>query len=430
MYHVPGKQCIRLLHVTQAISRERSLEARIISRVLLSPDQANGATQKRVSTLKLWLSVLKKSYDPERCLAEKQNELMENIHVAGTKENTMIDGVLNQWSFHNSSATAVTTPTLLLHGYAASSLCFFRTFVPLSRSIKNLYATDLPGNGLSKNKSFFSVMYGNEYMKVKYEENNKFSIKYLNSLKDQTNSIKHSEDYYIDAIREWQLSNNLPKINLVGHSFGGYLSFKYALRYPDNVNKLCLVSPLGVESNLYSVNNSLKENYLYDVDYSDPKSSYYSRNFAIPKSLFEGQFGILRWMGPIGARVCWNYILSSYKRVPSMKYKEYLFHLLFGNAKKLVTSAKTFTNLFTRNLLAKDPIMDSIEKLQCEKLMVMYGQHDWMNKYAGYCLIAKLNNYRSTKDAGYFTEIPEAGHNLILDNPDRFSSSLISFLSK
>lgn len=38
----------------------------------------------------------------------------------------------------------------------------------------------------------------------------------------------------------------LEKIVLVGHSLGGFLSACYALKYPERVEKLILVSPVGL----------------------------------------------------------------------------------------------------------------------------------------------------------------------------------------
>ena len=35
-------------------------------------------------------------------------------------------------------------------------------------------------------------------------------------------------------------------MQLVGHSLGGYLSARYAIAYPDRVEKLVLLSPVGV----------------------------------------------------------------------------------------------------------------------------------------------------------------------------------------
>lgn len=35
---------------------------------------------------------------------------------------------------------------------------------------------------------------------------------------------------------------------IAAHSFGGYISTKYALEYPERVKKLIMLSPFGVES--------------------------------------------------------------------------------------------------------------------------------------------------------------------------------------
>lgn len=37
----------------------------------------------------------------------------------------------------------------------------------------------------------------------------------------------------------------LEKVNLLGHSFGGYISALYALKYPDNLHHLILADPWG-----------------------------------------------------------------------------------------------------------------------------------------------------------------------------------------
>ena len=34
---------------------------------------------------------------------------------------------------------------------------------------------------------------------------------------------------------------------LMGHSFGGYMSGNYAVRYPQHLKKLVLLSPIGVK---------------------------------------------------------------------------------------------------------------------------------------------------------------------------------------
>ena len=37
-------------------------------------------------------------------------------------------------------------------------------------------------------------------------------------------------------------------MNLLGHSFGGYISSLFTLRYPEMINNLILLSPIGISS--------------------------------------------------------------------------------------------------------------------------------------------------------------------------------------
>jgi pimeloyl-ACP methyl ester carboxylesterase len=52
-------------------------------------------------------------------------------------------------------------------------------------------------------------------------------------------------DYFVDSIECWRLEMGFPKILLAGHSFGGYISAMYAIKYPQNLTELVLFSPAG-----------------------------------------------------------------------------------------------------------------------------------------------------------------------------------------
>ena len=55
--------------------------------------------------------------------------------------------------------------------------------------------------------------------------------------KDGVYSIdEYAED--IEALREYL---NIPRIGIIGHSHGGFVALKYAIKYPDNINSLILM---------------------------------------------------------------------------------------------------------------------------------------------------------------------------------------------
>lgn len=44
---------------------------------------------------------------------------------------------------------------------------------------------------------------------------------------------REAETQYLVAIEEWRRQMGIEKMCLLGHSFGGYLSAGYSLKYPD-----------------------------------------------------------------------------------------------------------------------------------------------------------------------------------------------------
>ncbi|QEU62297.1 Ict1/Ecm18 [Kluyveromyces lactis] len=403
----------------------RSLALRLLRKGMSQPDELS---LKRSGWKQWWNSL---NYDAKGSLKHLQQNLMDQLRFDSgiSVENSMLMGEINQWRISNPTAKAVGVPTLMIHGYAASSMTFFRNFEQLSLSLKDVYAVDLPGNGLSKELPL-SVDSMEKPDRVEFNETVKGQYFRLQNPVDEEKYKKHLahyEDYYVDALERWRKENKLSKINLVGHSYGGYLTFKYSLKYPDNVHKLCLVSPLGVERSIFSIHNHLEPERDYEIQSEDPSKSNYSNKRSIPKLILQYQNKALRWMGPLGAKACWGYVNSSYGRVPSVPYREYVFQLVFGKGIMTDTSIRIFNQLFSRSLLAYDPIMDSLDKVKVSKLMLVYGEHDWMNKVAGRLAIDEFNSLRKSYD-GTFDIVSRAGHNLVLDNPSEFNSKLVEFL--
>lgn len=394
-----------------------------------------------------------KSYQ-DQIMDTVKEECGSKIHVS----NDMIDDQINQWHFHNnlepinSKQDMITVPTLLVHGYAASSMAYHRNFKTLSQGIKDLYAIDLPSNGLSEHTPLQKIPSTSnlKYKLMKEDQgynnnNNNNGTKALDgisisithsweSIDNQWEMVNYYEDYFIDAIEKWRQWNHIERFNLVGHSFGGYISCKYALKYPNHINRLALLSPLGVEKNICSLHNvtdkeiqSLQKGTIMKITDSDPTSPYYARNFTIPGFLFNNQLNVLRWMGPLGGKFARSFIDRRYASVPNATYRDYLYHVFyksktpFGSANILA-----LTHLFTRQMNAKDPLLDNVKNIKPKKILMAYGHEDWMDRGAGFSMVNFLKELGH--DATYL-EVPNAGHNLFLDNPKDFDKSLIMFLS-
>lgn len=110
------------------------------------------------------------------------------------------------------------SPTLVMvHGYAASQGFFFRNFDALASRFR-VIAIDQLGWGGSSRPDF------------------------------TCKSTEETEAWFIDSLEEWRKAKNLGKFILLGHSFGGYIASKYALKHPEHVQHLVLVGSAGFSS--------------------------------------------------------------------------------------------------------------------------------------------------------------------------------------
>lgn len=68
-----------------------------------------------------------------------------------------------------------------------------------------------------------------------------------NNFDKKSFTVNQARDYFVEYIEEWRnkIGLNTP-FYLAAHSFGGFISGHYTIKYPQNVIKLMLISPLGV----------------------------------------------------------------------------------------------------------------------------------------------------------------------------------------
>lgn len=123
------------------------------------------------------------------------------------------------------------TPAVLLHGYGAGLGFYYRNFPTIGSWVASrgapVYAIDWLGMGRSSRPTF----------KIRARKD------------DTVARVTETEDFFVNSLEEWRQQMGLEKMTLVGHSLGGYLSTVYALRYPERVERLVLLSPAGVPHN-------------------------------------------------------------------------------------------------------------------------------------------------------------------------------------
>ena len=153
-----------------------------------------------------------KAFEAQKALLQGLTYISEFVAVGKDYINTII---LNQ--------DEPTKKTLLIaHGYAAGLGFFYRNY-PALKELKDYktYSIDWLGMGVSSRPAF-----------IKFQ-------------KDHTDReiVENAENFFVDSLEQWRIKKNIDKFVLMGHSLGGYLGTAYALKYPERVEKLILVSP-------------------------------------------------------------------------------------------------------------------------------------------------------------------------------------------
>ena len=117
-------------------------------------------------------------------------------------------------------------PIVLAHGYGCAGAVFLPSMNNIYSTISkyNEDATNIPtthiidwlGNGLSSRPKF------------------------------NCQTTTETEDFFIESLEQWRKSMGLSKMILCAHSLGAHCSVLYALKYPQYIDHLVLISPVGI----------------------------------------------------------------------------------------------------------------------------------------------------------------------------------------
>lgn len=354
---------------------------------------------------------------------------------------TMKDG-LHSWAFKNNSrdnksvqSKLIKTPLVLIHGYLTSSMHYHKNVADLMTKYKEVYLIDLPGHGatdfyqkviIPKYEPTHKIEYKFE-RKYEQRENGEvskekelffYSKRQLDSFNYKRMFYEIRKDFFNDSIERWMRTQNMRKINLVGHSYGGYFSFHLWKDRPDLVNKLVMLSPLGVEKNIWSINNLILKDEKYKVE-RDPTAWTYLPTRKISEFFLNNQYKIFMGLGPIGVRLLQNFFKFRFKNESEMFQKYSFENAYLQSDANLELNTILFNSFFSNYLTSYDPILDYGEVIDKRKddIKIMYGDHDWMDK-------------RCASEFKHSCIIPNSGHNLNIDNPKDTLNEITNFLTK
>ncbi|KAI3405619.2 hypothetical protein KGF56_001637 [Candida oxycetoniae] len=266
--------------------------------------------------------------------------------------------------------------------------------------------------------------------------------------------LEDMESFYCTAIDQWREASKIPQIDfLIGHSFGAYWCGSYALRNPNKIRNLILLSPVGLERHVMAITNDDKITNAIEKPNLDPTTyKFLSRLPILSQShILQWYYKIpylprfLPYLGPFGVKMYFKMWLPKLAKINKLIVKhggaEEIFtsgnDLVYGSKKEIELiveylynsiSNGSHSDIYVRYLLtpatvSKWPLYDKFvtafdfnpERFKFN-FYLFYGEYDFMNSEAGEKLIAKLKTRQSQQHFVY-DEIAEGGHNLYIDNP-------------
>eukprot|EP01084_Bolivina_argentea_P040294 74470_1 len=72
-------------------------------------------------------------------------------------------------------------------------------------------------------------------------------------------TTQEAEDWFVESLESWRKAMNIDKMILSGHSLGGYMCAVYAIKYPQHIEHLVLVSPVGVPQRPVNADETLSK---------------------------------------------------------------------------------------------------------------------------------------------------------------------------
>ena len=309
----------------------------------------------------------------------------------------------------SSSSSSRPTTCVLAHGFGSGLGFFFSNIESILQSgqFRQLILIDWLGMGGSDRPACWQRPYRSVFQS-------------RSSWCDSHFSTEQSVNFFIDPLEVFLAENGIENDTvLVGHSLGGYLAARYALKYPNRLSKLVLASPVGFP---HKPPNALLSSQM-------PTSlrlidSLWSSNIT-PQSL-------VRLQGSTRGRRSVRRALQG--RIPRLSSShidylaEYLYHITVAHPSGEFAMNSLLEPAVSPDIMgvfAREPLQDRLLQLDPRiDLRVSYGDTDWMrtNEPSARIVVDTL----AGRNRARLDVVSNAGHHLYFENNKSFVNSILT----
>lgn len=290
-------------------------------------------------------------------------------------------------------------PLVIVHGYMNGALYFYRNLIGLAGFFDTVISVDLLGWGLSSRPS-------------------------IDRLKDE--SVETAEAFFVESLESWRSTNKIEKMNLAGHSMGGYLSVAYCEKYPERVDRLLLLSPAGIPEETIEKRDARRAQFLT----STPRRVVYEffaglwdKGYtpgSIMRAITESQ----------GRYLVEGYVRNRLPAIQDPEEREVLAEYMYTGSILPGSGEYVQNRLLHPGAIAKHPCLPRIPKLKVKNISFLYGTKDWMDLQGGLDVQTKCRDLRATDVNANVPNIDvyhvrNAGHLLQLENSSAFNAAVM-----
>ncbi|PHZ09475.1 alpha/beta-hydrolase [Rhizopus microsporus ATCC 52813] len=275
------------------------------------------------------------------------------------------------------------------------------------------------------------------------------------------------EDHFVESLEDWRNKVGINKMTLCGHSMGGYFATCYALKYPERVEKLILVSP-GTLIDIHPIISLFTFLCLAGIPIPPPEAvtkpnknpqetvqqeadeigAAYQAETAAVENIAKQQgvpnnknpprripawatylwnnnitpMSIIRMTGPFGARLVHNYTSRRFAHLTEAEQHDF-YDYLYNITSSTGSGEFALAAILAPGAYARKPLFHRLAQLKMPTVFI-YGEHDWMD-------------YKAAEEAKEHMKVPakviriaNGGHHMYLENPKDFNRICCDEMSK
>lgn len=275
-------------------------------------------------------------------------------------------------------------PLIILHGYCAGSAVFYKVIGNLSEYFC-VYCVDLLGMGRSSRPDTC------------------FSTR------------EQAEVFFSNSLEEFRIAVGLESFFLAGHSFGGYVSGAYIIRYPTRVRAVCFISPAGMsaEPDKLPRQDGMNDSWIV-------KLAKNTVNFLWKVNITPTDF--VRYAGPLSDRVMRIYTKFKFNALPQWEYEALETYLEQINLAK-GCGEYALSVLLEPGAWSVEPMWERLMPLDLP-LCFLYGDDDWVPSSGPHQMEKSYRGYL------YISYVNASNHHIHIDNPEECIIKMLAFFAQ